>query len=70
MLYVQRYFLEKFGIRARTAYNIDSFGHSAALHRLLNGGGIDRYGYVFMHPAPGDEMKYPFDDDMFKWRCG
>lgn len=68
MLYSQRYFLEKFGIRARTAYNVDSFGHSAALPRLLNGGGIDRY--VFMRPAPGDEMKYPFDDDMFNWRCG
>ena len=28
-LYAQRYFKEKFGVTARSGYNVDSFGHNA-----------------------------------------
>ena len=35
-LYGQRYFSEKFGVRARTGYNVDSFGHSAGLPQICS----------------------------------
>jgi len=68
MLYSQKYFEEKFGITAKTGYNVDSFGHSAGLPRLLKNGGMENY--VFMRPSAGAEKKYPFSDRAFKWKCG
>ncbi len=67
LLYSQKYFEEKFGITAKTGYNVDSFGHSAGLPRLLRNGGIENY--VFMRPSVA-EKKYPFPDRAFKWNCG
>ena len=34
-LYSQRYFNEKFGIMAKTGYNVDSFGHNGMLPQIL-----------------------------------
>lgn len=68
MLYSQRYFWSRFGLYARTGYNVDSFGHSAGLPRLLWQGGMENY--VFMRPNSTDEKSYPFTDHAFRWKCG
>lgn len=73
MLYSQNYFKEKFGIHAETGYNVDSFGHSAGLPRLLLEGGMKNY--VYMRPAdePDErypEKVYPTRDYTFRWHCG
>ncbi|MBQ8509504.1 MAG: alpha-mannosidase [Clostridia bacterium] len=68
LLYSQRYFEEKLGVRVRTGYNVDSFGHSGGLPRLLAAGGIENY--VYMRPSEGDEKRYPFADRAFRWKCG
>jgi alpha-mannosidase len=47
-LYGQRYFMEKFGVIAKTAYNVDSFGHSGSLPQILKKSGMDYY--VMMRP--------------------
>lgn len=49
-LYAQRYFLEKFGKKAETGYNVDSFGHNGNLPQILKKSGMDNY--VFMRPMP------------------
>lgn len=49
-LYAQRYFQEKFGRRARTGFNVDSFGHAATLPQILKKSGIDYY--TFLRPMP------------------
>ena len=59
----QRFFLEKFGVCARSGYNVDSFGHNASLPKILRGGGMSRY--VFMRP---DERENPLGFDNFIWR--
>ena len=48
-LYSQRFFKENFGSIAKTGYNVDSFGHSAALPQLFRKSGISRY--VYMRPC-------------------
>lgn len=59
----QRYFKEKFGVIARTGYNVDSFGHNASLPKLLRGARMDRY--VFMRPMEHEKhMEY----DHFLWQ--
>lgn len=65
-LYSQKYVKERFGITVKTGYNVDSFGHTASLPKLLNEGGIENY--VYMRPAEGDEKKYPFSDCVFNWK--
>lgn len=67
MLYSQNYFREKFGISVTTGYNVDSFGHSAGLPRLLNEGGIRNY--VHMRPDRNGK-EYPFDSQTYRWKCG
>jgi len=47
-LYGQRYFKEKFGVMAKTAYNVDSFGHSGSLPQIIKKSGMDYY--VMMRP--------------------
>ncbi|MBQ3866896.1 MAG: hypothetical protein II776_08330, partial [Clostridia bacterium] len=42
-LYGQRYFKEKFGVTARTGYNVDSFGHNAQIPQILKKQGMDQY---------------------------
>lgn len=68
LLYSQRYFYEKFGVIAKSGYNVDSFGHSAALPALLSQGRIENY--LFMRPANGEEMDYPFSCNAFRWKYG
>lgn len=68
MLYSQNYFQEKFGVRAETGYNVDSFGHSAGLPRLLQEGGMKNYTYL--RPGKYPEMNYPFDGYAYRWTCG
>ena len=48
-LIAQRYFASKFGVTAKTGYNIDSFGHNASMPKILKGCGLDNY--VFMRPS-------------------
>lgn len=62
-LYGQRYFEEKFGIRASVGYNVDSFGHNAMLPQILRKSGMDSY--VFQRPAAHEKK---LEDDNFRWR--
>jgi len=52
-LYAQRYFKEKFGVTARTGFNVDSFGHAGTLPQILKKSGIDYY--VFLRPMPHEK---------------
>lgn len=61
-LYGQRYFKEKFGIKAKVGYNPDSFGHNWMIPQILKKMGIDYY--VFMRPGP-HEKELP--GDIFYW---
>ena len=45
----QDYFLKNFGIMARTGYNVDSFGHTGTLPKILAKSGLKRY--VYMRPG-------------------
>lgn len=58
----QRYFKEKFGITAKTGYNVDSFGHNGNLPQILKNSGMDSY--VFMRPGVG-EKELP--SSLFDW---
>lgn len=58
----QRYFKEKFGVTAKTGYNVDSFGHNASLPQLLKKSGMDNY--VFMRPMPHEQGR---DETAFLW---
>lgn len=55
-LIAQRYLMEKFGVMARTGYNVDSFGHTGSLPKILRMSGMDRY--VYMRPGI-HERSYP-----------
>ena len=63
-LYGQRYFYEKFGVRAKVGFNPDSFGHNMMLPQILKKMGIDYY--LFMRPGP-HEKKLP--GNLFWWQC-
>ncbi|HEY3473459.1 MAG TPA: glycoside hydrolase family 38 C-terminal domain-containing protein [Anaerolineales bacterium] len=52
-LYAQRYFKEKFGVTARTGFNVDSFGHAGTLPQILKKSGLDYY--VFLRPMPHEK---------------
>jgi len=56
------YFLDRFGFFPRIGYNVDSFGHSAALPGLLRRYGQDRY--VMMRPEDHETLLPP----IFHWR--
>lgn len=62
VLYSQRYFLEKFGRIATTGYNVDSFGHTGSLPKILRMAGMDSY--VFLRPG-SHEKNYPAW--VFRW---
>lgn len=64
ILYSQRYFQEKFGITARSGYNVDSFGHGGMLPQLLRLGGMDSY--VFMRPEQKESPALP---NLFWWEA-
>ena len=59
----QRYFRDRFGITAKTGYNVDSFGHTATLPKILRGGGMENY--VFMRP---DHNEKTMAADLFCWQ--
>ena len=59
----KQYFSKNFKRFPITAYNVDSFGHSAALPQLMHDAGQSRY--VMMRPQ-SHEMKLPAR--LFRWR--
>ena len=61
-LYSQLYYNEKFGRICKTAYNVDSFGHSGMLPQLIKNGGMNAY--VMMRPGPHENSEIP---NMFTW---
>lgn len=61
-LYSQLYYNEKFGRICKTAYNVDSFGHSGMLPQLIKNGGMNAY--VMMRPGPHENAEIP---NMFTW---
>ena len=62
-LYGQRYFYEKFGVTARTGYNVDSFGHNANIPQILRKSGMDQY--LALRPGP-HEMQLP--SHVLRWK--
>ena len=61
-LLAQNYFLNKFGVMAKTGYNVDSFGHNAGLPQVLKKSGLEAY--VFMRPM-SYEKELP--NSLFLW---
>ncbi|MCL1887436.1 MAG: alpha-mannosidase [Kiritimatiellaeota bacterium] len=61
-LYAQRYFKEKLGTVATVGYNVDSFGHNAALPMILAKAGITRY--VAMRAGDEEDPDMPV---LFHW---
>ena len=61
-LYSQLYYNEKFGMICKTAYNVDSFGHSGMLPQLIKNGGMNAY--VMMRPGPHENAEI---SNMFTW---
>ena len=59
----QRYLTQKFGAPSRTAYNVDSFGHSGALPQIFSKSGMKRY--VFQRPS---ETENPGIPQHFLWQ--
>ena len=59
----QRYFKDKFGIMAKSGYNVDSFGHNASLPKILRAGGMENY--VYMRPDKNEKAQ---DFDLFAWK--
>lgn len=62
-LLAQRYFKEKFGVMAKTGYNVDSFGHNASLPQILKKSGMSNY--VFMRPSEGET---DIQEHVFRWK--
>ncbi|MDP4229142.1 MAG: glycoside hydrolase family 38 C-terminal domain-containing protein [Bacteroidota bacterium] len=61
-LYGQKFFESRFGIKSKSGFCIDSFGHNANLPQLLRHCGMNNY--VFMRPEQ-DEKK--LDSSLFRW---
>ena len=59
-LYSQHFVRENFGVTVETGYNVDSFGHTGALPKLLIEGGLKNY--LYMRPGEGNEMHYDFPE--------
>jgi len=62
-LYTQRYFAEKFGITAKTGYNVDSFGHNVMIPQFLRKQGMDNY--IFMRPGSHEKL---LPSHIFRWQ--
>ncbi|MGI5869515.1 MAG: hypothetical protein ACOX9C_08760 [Kiritimatiellia bacterium] len=58
------YFRRKFGVKVRTGYNVDSFGHAATLPDFYAEAGIENY--LFMRPDPQEKGDLP--GEVFHWR--
>ena len=61
-LYSQLYYNEKFSRICKTAYNVDSFGHSGMLPQIIKNGGMTAY--VMMRPGAHENAEIP---NMFMW---
>jgi len=61
-LYGQRYFAQKFGVKAKVGYNIDSFGHNWMLPQILKKSGI----HFYVSVRPNLEEK-PLPSWVFWW---
>ncbi len=59
----QRYFENKFGVRAHTGYNVDSFGHNGNMPQILRESGMDSY--VFMRPM---SHELTLEHNLFNWK--
>ncbi len=64
-LYSQKFFKENFGEITNIGYNVDSFGHSAALPQLFKKSGIDNY--VYMRPTREIENPDLPEENLHKW---
>ena len=64
-LYSQKFFKENFGEITNIGYNVDSFGHSAALPQLFKKSGIDYY--VYMRPTREIENPDLPEENLHKW---
>lgn len=64
LLYAQRYFYDRFGITAKTGYNVDSFGHAATLPQLLLKSGMGSY--VFQRPEKHEKA---FPSHVMRWQA-
>ena len=53
----QQYFLNRFGVKALTGYNVDTFGHGAFTPALLKKAGIGQY--VWMRPQIHENDRIP-----------
>ncbi len=62
-LYSQRIFKRLLGTTAKTAYNVDSFGHNAMLPQIFKKSGMERY--VMMRPGQHEKA---LDWNVFLWR--
>lgn len=65
LLYSQRFLKENFGEITNIGYNVDSFGHSAALPQLYKKSGIDNY--VYMRPTRETENPNLPKENLHKW---
>ena len=61
-LITQNYFKEKFGIYAKTGYNVDSFGHNGNLPKILRASRMENY--VFMRPGVREKT---LPSNLFTW---
>ncbi|HMO13157.1 MAG TPA: glycoside hydrolase family 38 C-terminal domain-containing protein [Pirellulaceae bacterium] len=59
----RRYFLQRFGVRPRVAYNFDSFGHHGGLPQILRQAGFELY--VHMRPEKQDLF---LPADVYRWQ--
>lgn len=64
-LYSQAFFKENFGKTTGIGYNVDSFGHTAALPQIFKKSGIDRY--VYMRPTREIENPDLPEENLHKW---
>ena len=62
-LYSQRMFKRLLGTTAKTAYNVDSFGHNAMLPQIFRKSGLE--GYVMMRPGQHEKALL---NNVFLWR--
>jgi alpha-mannosidase len=63
-LYGQRYFLSRFGVAARTGWNVDTFGHAWQIPQILVGQGMDAY--CFFRPGPHEKV---LPSTLFWWEA-
>lgn len=59
----QRFFMEKFGSAAITGYNVDTFGHTASMPKMLAAAGLKNY--VFCRPDTTENPDAP--EHAFWW---